>query len=446
LNGVDTARRIRARSDIKPQPKIIMVTAYGREEVRKESENVDLSGFLLKPVSSSTLYDTVVSGVFCMHDSNEALKQKSPSLDQGVFQQLQGVRILLVEDHEINQQVATELLEQAQMIVTIANNGQDGVEAVREGTYDVVLMDIQMPVMDGYEATRLIRRERRFKKLPIIAMTANAMAGDREKCIEAGMNDHIGKPIHPPTLFEIIDHYVKTAGKAPEATDNNVNQNVEVEITVNKNRGSIRLPTTLYGIDIKSALANVNNNQQLLLKVLGTVCKRSREIPEQIQAELDKGDVEVAKRLAHTFKGVAGTIGATRLQQQAMGMELLLRESKTEQAAELIPSFSEELEKVILALDPLFSQSTPLPNEQKTTTGVADLQDFDYLKTIFTKLVPFIDEGDSEAMVLVEELKGLLTQSKVFGDVVTMESQIEEYEFEEARETYDRIVLELGIL
>ena len=200
LDGIETSKRILALPDLSIPPHLVMVTAYGREDVLKQAEENGLENVLVKPVTSSTLFDTVVA-VLRAHQETSDQVQTAPSFE---IARTRGTRVLLVEDNDINQEVAIGLLEDAAIQVDLAENGEIAVRMARENDYDAVLMDMQMPVMDGIEATRAIRSDPRFQNLPIIAMTANAMATDREQCLKAGMNDHIGKPIDPDQLFSVL--------------------------------------------------------------------------------------------------------------------------------------------------------------------------------------------------------------------------------------------------
>ena len=200
LDGIETSKLILALPRLSAPPHIVMVTAYGREDVLKQAEENGLENILLKPITSSTLFDTIIA-ILHAHQEATAHVQIAPSFET---ERTRGTRVLLVEDNEINQEVAIGLLGDAAIEVDLADNGEIAVRMVRDGSYDAVLMDMQMPVMDGIEATQAIRSDPRFQDLPIIAMTANAMAADREKCLKAGMNDHIGKPIDPDELFSVL--------------------------------------------------------------------------------------------------------------------------------------------------------------------------------------------------------------------------------------------------
>ena len=208
MDGIKASALIKKHPSLPQKPKIIIATAYGREEVMQKSEKVGVDGFLLKPVGQSVLFDSIMIAFGKEAPEGEAVARVSGS-DEEELRKIRGAMVLLAEDNEINQQVAEEILQQAGLVVRIANNGKEAVEMVRAGNFDVVLMDIQMPVMGGFEATQEIRRDERFKDLPIIAMTAHAMAGDREKSIEAGMNDHVTKPIDPDQLISALVKWIK---------------------------------------------------------------------------------------------------------------------------------------------------------------------------------------------------------------------------------------------
>ena len=209
MDGLQTSRIIKRGGRLKHVPSIVMVTAFGGEEVRTQAEEIGIDGFLLKPVSPSLLYDTLMElfGVGA-RDRNA----RGPTKEDARTMR-RGVRILLVEDNEMNQQVATELFESAGAIVTIANHGGEAVRILTKvdgpPPFDVVFMDLQMPEMDGLTATKLIRADPRLQTLPIIAMTAHALVEERQRCLDAGMNDHVSKPIDPDALFATLTRWAK---------------------------------------------------------------------------------------------------------------------------------------------------------------------------------------------------------------------------------------------
>ena len=214
MDGIQAARRIKEDPSLTTRPAIVLVTAFGREDVREEAERIQMDGFLLKPVTASMLFDTLVALFAGASQDRTAL---APSGDRHA-NRLPGLRVLLAEDNEINQQIAVELLEGVGATVEVASDGLDAVRKVLSQpmppTYDVVLMDLQMPEMDGYQATREIRSDSRFASFPIIAMTAHATIEERQKCLDAGMNGHVSKPIDPSALFDTLERFARRREEA----------------------------------------------------------------------------------------------------------------------------------------------------------------------------------------------------------------------------------------
>ena len=248
---------------------------------------------------------------------------------------------LLVEDNEINQQVAREILEGAGLNVTLANDGQEGVNAVKENNYDVVLMDVQMPVMDGYTATREIRKDERFKELPIIAMTAHAMAGDEDKSLEAGMNGHVTKPIDPDQLFSTLQKWIKSSEKRVKV------QQLEVPVEQSESDKAVpaedELPEYLPGFDLADGLRRLQKNKRLYRKLLLSFATDYNAVANEIRQALDAEDFDQAHSLVHNLKGLAGNLAATELQAAAVNLEKLVKgvEKKTPPAKELNLKFSD---------------------------------------------------------------------------------------------------------
>ena len=318
MDGLQASRHIKSDETLSHQPAIVLVTAFGREEVREEAERLQLDGFLVKPVTKSMIVDTLVN-VFA-HSEEETSK----AWQDGQATRLRGARILLTEDNEINQQIASELLEGAGASVTIANNGREAVEILSSGPqpppFDAVLMDLQMPEMDGYQATAKLRSDTRFTTLPIIAMTAHATIEERQRCLAAGMNDHIAKPIDPANLFETVARFYKSADAA--AADLNVDPLPGYRPA---DDSSHDLPS-IAGLDTKDGLSRVGGNRKLYLKLLRQFIEQQGPSVEQITDALAKGDIPLGERLAHSLKGVSGNIGATRVQSTAGVLERLIHD------------------------------------------------------------------------------------------------------------------------
>ena len=314
MNGIRTTEIIRKHANLRKVPKVIMLTAYGREEVVRQSEKIGMDAFLVKPMNPSILLETIMEIFGQGSGRDQRLTWKNPA-GENDLDAIRGARVLLVEDNEINQEVANELLTQAGLVVTIANNGQEGVEKVSESKFDCVLMDCQMPVMDGYEATRAIRKDERFSSLPILAMTANAMKGDREKCLDAGMNEHISKPIDPQELFSTLIEWIP-------ATDGRKISLLDKPQPIQEEEVFPELP----GIDVAGGLVRVNGNKALFKKLLSSFYQNNKGARQEIESALKAGDLKLAERLVHTVKGVAATIGADVLAKASQPLETALHE------------------------------------------------------------------------------------------------------------------------
>ena len=314
LDGLQASRYIKSDETLRHQPSIVLVTAFGREEVREEAERLQLDGFLVKPVTRSMIVDTLVN-IFA-----ESATERDKSTDGEPAMPLRGARILLGEDNEINQQIATELLEGAGATVTIANNGREATEILSGGPqpppFDVVLMDLQMPEMDGFQATAKLRNDSRFVALPIIAMTAHATLEERQRCLAAGMNDHVAKPIDPDNLFETVGRFYKPdAGAAP----------ADARAGSAPPQPADNLPT-IADLDTKDGLSRVGGNSVLYMKLLRQFIEQHALTVEQVTDALAKGDTALAERLAHTLKGVAGNIGSAQVPSAAGALEKAIRD------------------------------------------------------------------------------------------------------------------------
>ena len=280
-----------------------------------------MEGVLLKPVTPSLLFDTVMRA---LGGFQEEIEPVAPSQEQksGAAPTVAG-HILIVEDNEINQQVAVELLETAGYTTEVAANGEEAVALVQRTPYDLVLMDMQMPVMDGLAATIAIRKLPGFDTLPIVAMTANAMRQDRDKCMAAGMNAFVTKPIDPGALLETLAVWIAPGNP---------------ETVVQPQTGDAPLPD-IAGLDTAAGLARVGGNVALYRKLLGKMAQEFPDIPGQIRAALAATTPREAEIAAHSVKGAAGNVGATGLEQAAAALEATLRRDDAEAVATALPAF-----------------------------------------------------------------------------------------------------------
>jgi signal transduction histidine kinase/DNA-binding response OmpR family regulator/HPt (histidine-containing phosphotransfer) domain-containing protein len=369
MDGIEASKRIKHHKDLDKIPPIILVTAYGREEVMQQAEQVGLEGFLLKPVSASMLFDSIMEAFGERVPETSRIAQRHEQ-EAEALEHIRGAQLLLVEDNEINQQVAKEILEGAGLNVSLANNGQEAIDAIQKNEYDAVLMDVQMPVMDGYTATGKLRKDQRFKELPIIAMTAHAMAGDADKSIAAGMSDHVTKPIDPDQLFATLQKWIQPGKKdfrTPQAEGPK-----EAEVIGETAPQSQRLPKTLPEFDLQDGLKRLQGNEKLYRKLLVDFGVQYAGTAGQIRQALDAKDFAQAHSLVHNLKGLAGNLAATDLQAAAVAMEKLVKGQAAETASnkelnQKITDLERTLERALGAV-----QTLGPTVEKKTSENIAD--------------------------------------------------------------------------
>jgi polar amino acid transport system substrate-binding protein len=427
MDGLETSRRIKDLPELAAMPTIIMVTSYGREDVMKQAEDIGLEGFLIKPVTPSTLLDTIM-GVVGKKGGFRRTDRSGGDWKIQTLDSIRGAHVLVAEDNKINQQVAEELLTQAGLKVTIADNGREAVEVLEgENEYEAVLMDMQMPEMDGYEATRAIRQNPEFAELPIIAMTANVMAGDREKCLEAGMNDHVAKPIEPDRLFKTLVQWIPPRdSEAPRA---------ELELS-GKKIAEDKLPDGLEGIDIEEGLRRVGGNRKLYRKLLVEFYQDHREDVHAIRKALDQDDLETAQRLAHTIKGVSGSIGAGDLHREAAGLDTAFKDGKQDLYPGLLSRLEDTLSPVMQGLEVLAVSG----ETKEAAAEEGGPMDVEVILPLLDDLQTLLDEMDPEAEDKVTDLKAQLGAGVAHQKLVnTLSKQVGEFEFEDARETLAKL-------
>jgi len=438
MNGIETAKAIRGLP-LSSIPHMVMVTAYGREEVLKEAALAGLEDVLIKPVSPSTMFDTMVQVLGGKPDeTGDEAQQATPLMEN--LNTIKGAYILVAEDNEFNQQIAMELLTDAGFKVDIAENGQKSIEMLDKRLYDVVLMDMQMPVMDGTTATREIRKDERFKDLPILAMTANVMEADIEKCREAGMWDHIGKPIDPDELFakllkwvkpRKIEEVQKTAETAPAGTKGGVHETAatapaEPKKEEPKPAKQNDLPD-IPGLDTSLGLKRVMGKKTFYVEMLKKYIENQGQAPVQIRQSLDADDYATAERQAHTAKGVSGNIGATALQGMAASLEKAIKERlPSEEIGTLLDSFGAAHGKLIAGLMEAFPAAAVREEVGKVDEAKA--------AEVCKRMMELLANDDSEAVDYLETEKDTLHYILGMGQFGPFDHAVKQYDFAQALE------------
>jgi len=413
MDGVTAGKRIKQSATLQPIPAVVLVTAYGREEVMIQAQTAGLDACLIKPVSPSVLFDTVIQAVGGELGEKQAAPQAAPQY------KLQGT-VLLVEDNAINQQVARELLEYSGLQVVTVSGGEEALQVLEKEPIDLVLMDIQMPVMDGFETTRLLRQNPRWAELPVIALTAHAMGGDRERCLAAGMNDHLTKPIEPSALYEALSQWL------PQDTSTVLSTMLSADAAAAE-----LLNQTVPGIDLKRGLERVGGNQRLFHKLLLDFYTNHADSLQVLEQQLECGDLTSARRTAHTLRGVAGNIGAQDLQQTAEALEKALLAGQISQPSEIPTSFRAAFKALFQGLASLQQapQQHPFPATEEHPIEPADLD------ALYLAIDELLDEGDPEAKKLLVKINAAHKNSAEQDILKCLSDQIDNYEFDQARET-----------
>ncbi|MCP5159111.1 MAG: response regulator [Gammaproteobacteria bacterium] len=419
MDGIEVSQRIKQDTTLTTPPRLVIVTAFGREEVRTHAEAVGVDGFLIKPVSYSLLLDTLIS---LFPPTNGEAREHYHARHEEPQTRLDGLQLLLAEDNEVNQQIAVELLESAGARVTVASNGQEAVTqlwASLEGEpFDGVLMDLQMPQMDGFEATRQIRADVRFASLPIIAMTAHALVEERQRCLEAGMNDHIAKPIEPEALFHTLRQWLPSKLGTPALRRRRV-------ISA-QSSDSLELPS-VPGLDITSGLRRSSNNRRLYRDLLGKYVAGHAEAVTRIRAALANADRATAERLAHTLKGVSGTLGASAIQQLAAALEQALgRQADTVELEPLLVQTGEALDALVAHL------RAALATAGQSTAPAASIVDWGKLEPILTRLEMLLSDDDAEAADYLATHRAALAGALPIEPFLAIEKATNDYHFEAA--------------
>ncbi|WP_420264514.1 response regulator [Candidatus Magnetominusculus dajiuhuensis] len=420
LDGIETAERIAALTLKHNAPHAIIVAAQTTDELLHRAESVGLP-VIIKPASPSTVFDAAITAIKGSGHTERVASVKG----QADLSTIAGARVLLVEDNELNQQVAMELLADSGFITDLAENGEIAVRMATERHYDIILMDMQMPVMDGVTATIEIRRHKECAELPIIAMTANAMTIDREKCLEAGMNDHVAKPIDPDVLFGRLLKWIPpiAAGVAPR-------QPTAITKPPELDDARIAALRGIVGLDVASALKRVLGKPASYISLLKKFIAGQKNAAEEVKTAVSEGRLNDAERIAHTAKGTAGNIGATYVQEQAARLEHAIKHHTPDEQTEAIrKEFADTLEGFLTALQ------GALPEEKKPQeTGSFDIKT---LMPIVLKLETLLADDDSEAADVFAESSALLLAA--FGVAAgEIETAIQNYDFEQALLTLRR--------
>jgi len=407
----------------------VMITGFGREDIRLQAQENEIEGFLQKPITPSVLLDTLMNlfGIVAEEKAMPAATRRDRDLPA-----VQGVRVLLVEDNEVNQQVATELLESEGANVTIANHGAEAVKLLTQGNqpppFDVVLMDLQMPEMDGLTATRLLRAEAGLQHLPIIAMTAHALAEEVERCLEAGMNDHVAKPIDPGTFFATLGRWTRAHQREEAGGRSRV-----------ANEGSEPAVPEIEGIEVASGLERMAGNKRLYRDLLTQFVAKQQSVGNRIAEALENGDRHQAERLAHSLKGAAGNLGINQIFRSAGNLEKAIRESETG-IADLLKDLRSAMDRQIRTIQTALAVNG---TDRMRPSGARPAEARQAL-TAIARLKELLEASDADACEAYRNLAVLLRGIVDASQLEKLGAAVESFDFDAALSRLGEVVKEFG--
>ncbi len=442
MDGIEASRIIKRGGRLQHIPEISMVTAFGREDIRSKAAEIGIDNYLLKPISPSMLYDSLMDIFATAQEDKESRHHKEVTNTADAT----GIRVLLVEDNEMNQQVATELLESAGAIVTIANHGGEAVEILTAKEemppFDVVFMDMQMPVLDGLSATKLLRTKPYLAKLPIIAMTAHALVEERQRCLDAGMNDHVSKPIDPDVLFATMMRWAHPHHAEAPATATPAAAASAAAATPVKQQGApgeVVVPE-IEDVDVAGGIKRVAGNKKLYRDLLTQFAEKQGDAGAQISEALKNNDAKLAERLAHTVKGVAGNLGISKVQASAAGIEKAVRENDPAISA-LLVDFDLVLQLQVRTVKAALSS---------TQTVVADepvdlVFDAEAASDSATQLKGLLDACDGESEEVFAKFRDAVAGKVESSRLNALGDSIRDYDFDSATAKLDELIQELSL-
>jgi CheY-like chemotaxis protein len=424
MNGDEVARRVHGSAAIAHKPKIVVVTAYGREDVMRLCEQAGVDGFLVKPVTPSSMLDTILSvlGRRRILNDGESGKHKLPL---GLSQtQLAGARLLLVEDNDINREFATELLRSEGIEVDEAVNGQEAVMKVQASSYDAVLMDIQMPVMDGLEAAQRIRamagqpNGAYFRDIPIIAMTALAMAKDADQSRAAGMNDHVTKPISPERLMATLSQWVRLPrqgmGFAPAQVA----------------RKNVELPDELLAassLDAVEGVRRIGGNLDAYCRQLQRFRDHYPKAIEDLRAACQNQGVQVAEHLCHALRGVAGNLGAYLLYDKLKILESTLKQGRVPAPQDMDDAHA-LMVNVLRDIDAVLLSTMPAVAEKPQTLSTTEWQ------SLLQRLGHALDYDLGTADGLISQLRACTMKTAMESEVAELARLVDVFDIDAAQD------------
>ncbi len=418
MGGIEMASSMHSTLEEKTKPAVILIIGSGGEKLRIDGPPAGVQALIAKPVKQSALLDSI-------HDAL-GLGPESMILygkGQAGTRFIKGLRVLVVEDNAINLRLTKELLMYLGLEVSTASNGEQAFRLISKASYDAVLMDIQMPVMDGIQATRLIRRNLDRSELPIIALTAHAMVGDREKFLKAGMNDYVAKPIEERDLIEVLRRWLPTT-----------TQDAAADIPQQRaTDGEHRLPKSLTGIDVDEGLNRAGGKISMYKELLIGFARRNSDVAQDLTLLLENNNIDDAKVLTHKLKGTAGSIAAKNVYKGSILLETALIDGA---------DWRSGLETLDAAMTEYIStvESLQLDPSTKPVEGIADAAKTSALVLSLERLLA---DNNLKARQKFDELRSVVVETDLMYDFDCMSQHLADLDFEAAKAKLNNIKAKL---
>jgi len=426
MDGIDTALMLQAL-ELKTRPTVYLITGYGNQISYEEAQRAGISRILVKPMTPSTLNDALME---LLENNMESKIPSSLKALEDRLKQYEQVRILIVEDNQINQEIVGQLLEPFKFKIELAENGQEALSKIAQAKFDLILMDVQMPVMDGLAATALIRGLPGWEAVPILAMTANAFEEDRRKCIEAGMNDHLVKPVEPEILYKCLIKWLPIKKHEPEnkgaptiAVDKDQTRHIA---TAPEEQNQLKALRQMDGLNVGNGLRILGGDISVYLRLVRQFGQKCETDAVHILTQTAAENYHSIMQTVHSIKGVAGNLGAIRIQELAAELEQAARiGSGKDQFEKLANKFVAEIRR--------FADALP---KERISPESPQREDVDpvQIDEILNRLAVLLANNDTEAYDLFEEHKDLII-FRLGDSGFDLKRQIQEFDYRDALNT-----------
>ncbi len=425
-NGIEFNRMMREADEVFLLPRVYLITAYGRDDaLNLIQDDTNIIDVLEKPFMPAVLYDAVMQ-VVSNSQSERDEGEKEDDFIRKATENLRGAKVLLVEDNVVNQDLALALLSRVGITTRVAEHGQDALNILEKEEFDGVLMDCQLPVMDGYEATRRIRLDDRYRGLPVIAMTANALSGDREKSLDAGMNDHLNKPFQPVTFYNVLLQWIKPSFLVTD---------IAIETEQNNSEVDKEIPE-ITGIDSVAGLRTAGGNRSIYSRLIIKFLHLFRNFKSEFLQAMDNEELVTAERLAHSLKGSAASLGANDIAEAAAVLESAVR--KRGKREDILGLFSGSLN----LLGPVLDQISLYAVTQEKEISADELKpDSETVRRLVEEITVLLDEFDTQVLQVAEELQKVLGSRSHTPGFRRFMNAVDSYDFLKAQTEFAKLDL-----